>query len=355
MASNGVRGYLAGAAFALIALASPLASAQFSLFDSDVSITADPSRPSPGAQVRLVAESSFLNLTTAKITWTVDGKTVQDGVGEKEIVVTAPSAGKEMNVSVRVSALGESANGSLTLIPGTVDLLFDATSYTPPFYRGRALPSPGAVLRFVAVPHISSRSGPVAASELIYTWRQDGEVLGSISGRGRSSAIIGAPPLFGASDISVEVRTADGISGAEVSVRIPAIDPQVTLYLNHPLFGVEYYRAVRDRDVLSDLEATFSAVPYFIAAASPSDRSLRYDWSVNGTPLSASSSAANEITINAVGASGPATISLGLSSPQNFYLDARHSWTISFAGGNAGTNIPRSSVAPADAFHTNAN
>ena len=332
-----------------------IASAQFSLPTPDVSIIAEPSLPAPNSQLRLVAESSLLDLSRATITWTVDGKTTLSGVGEKETIITVGGAGVETKVSVTVSFLGESGSDSLSLIPGTVDLLFEGSGYTPPLYKGRALPSPGTTLRLVAIAHVSSRSGPVAADQLIYTWRQDGEVLGSISGRGRSSATVPAPSLFDTSDISVEVRTADGIAGARTSVRIPAIDPHVTLYVNHSLYGILYYRALRDRDALPDLEATISAVPYFVAASSPRDTLLRYEWSVNGTPLSASSSAANEITINAVGASGPATLSLRLTSSLNFFLDAQHSWTLSFAQRSMGNGTTLSPVAPVDAFHTKTN
>lgn len=339
---------------ALSLLSLPTAYAQFSLMGTDVRIVADPMLPAPHSDVHLTAESSLIDLTGASITWVVDGKTVESGVGEKEIVVVVAGSGEETRVSVRVTAVGESANASLSLIPASVDLLFDSTSYAPPFYRGRTLPSPGTALRLVAIPHVSSKSGAIAGSELTYTWRQDGEVLGSMSGRGKSSVTIPAPPLFGASDVSVEVRTTDGSYGARMSVRIPSIDPQITLYQNHPLSGIAYFRALRDRDATRDLEATLTAVPYFVAAFDAADPRLHYAWSINGRPLTASSSAANEITVNAAGAVGQALLSVALSSSFNYYLDSQHSWSILFA--QSGGTIPLASpLVPVDAFHTNAN
>ena len=353
--SNGVKHWLTGLSLALALFSAPIASAQYSLPIPDVSIIADPAVPAPNSEVHLTAESSFLDLSNADITWSVDGKTTLSGIGDKETSVSVGGAGVETRVSVRVSLLGESASASLSLIPGSVDLLFDATGYTPPFYKGRSLSSPGTSVRLVAIPHIISRGGPVAAGNLIYTWRQDGEVLGSLSGRGRSSTTVPGPSLFDTSVIQVTVNTADGSASAQASVRIPAIDPGLTLYVNHPLYGVEYYRAVRDRDALPDLEATLSIIPYFVAASSPKDTLLRYDWSVNGTPLAASSSTRNEVTVNAAGASGPATISLRLTSPLNFNLDAQHAWTISFAQRSAGANAIAPSQTPTDAFHTQTN
>lgn len=349
--SNGVKARIAGASFVIALFAAQTASAQLFLMGSDLRIVADPTYPAPGERVRLVAESSLLDLSSATIAWMVDGKVVAQGVGEKEIETTASGLGKATAISVHASESGSGMDASLSLIPGSVDLLFDATSYVPPFYRGRALPSPGSALRLVAVPHIYTNTGPVSADKLMYTWRQDGEVLGTLSGRGKSSATIPAPPLFGASDVSVEVRTEGGAYGAQRNVRIPAIDPQITLYQDHPLFGILYHRALRDRDSVADIETTFAAVPYFVAASSAGDSRLHYAWSVNGRPLTASSSASNKITVNAAGASGPALLSLALSSAFNYYLDAEHAWTISFAR-TSGVALPVGPATPADAFHS---
>lgn len=328
--------------------------AQLSLFGSDLRIVSDPTSPGPNTSVRLTAESALMNLTTADITWTVDGKVVLQGAGENELVVTLGNLGQEVIVRVDVSYLGENSHESISLIPGSVDLLFDADSYVPPFFKGRSLPSPGTMLRLVAVPHIAGRSGTIQARELIYTWRQDGETLGSISGKGKSSATIPAPPLFGASDVQVDVRTLDGTYGATASLRIPAIDPEITLYENHPLFGIKYYRALSDRDAIADFETTLAAIPYFVDAPDAAAGSLQYQWSVGGRPITASSSASNQITVNAAGVRGPALISVSLSSLSNFFIDSKHSWNISFAeqAGNFPLSPP---IIPSDVFHTKTN
>ncbi len=221
--------------------------------------------------------------------------------------------------------------------PSSVDLLFEADSYVPPFYRGRPLPSAGASMHFQAIAHFFSSTGVrIPDNQIVYTWRRDGIVEGSISGLGKSTAIMASPMLFGTDTISVDARSTDLSAYGSASITLESVDPGVTLYRNHPLFGMEYHDALGDETRIPDLEMTFAAVPYFSAARGADDPFLFYSWSVDGTPAPTNSNT-NEITINADKSSGRATISLGLTSPNNPFLSARNSWNLSFSLNNYGT------------------
>jgi hypothetical protein len=340
-------------AISMIALTTGVAYAQFGIpsIGNDISIVMNPSAPAPHQSVTLTAQSSALDLSSAAITWSLDSKTIAQGVGQTQVQLTSPELGSSMHVHVSAKLSSGSAATDLTLTSGSVDLLVDADSFVPPFYRGRALGSPGTTLRLQAIPHLVSPAGTtLAASELIYTWKQDGTVLGSISGLGKSSARMPAPPLYGASQISVDVRSASGSYGASASVRMPSIDPSLTLYVDHPLFGMEYFSALADRSSGADIETTFAAVPYFVPFASAADSRLTYAWTINGKLLAASSTASNELTVSAKGVSGPATLSLSLNSPADYYLDAHHSWNVTFQGASAFSPSP--SPSSGDAFHS---
>ena len=318
----------------------------------DLTISATPADPGPGDTVTLSVQSSLLDLSGADITWTSGGKTILEGVGATSAQVTMGPLGTPTSVSASASVAGQSANAAVMLVPESVDLLFDASSYAPPFYKGRTLPSPASSLRVQAIPHIITASGTAAPDTLTYTWAEDGSVLGSLSGRGRSSALLPPPPLFGSSVVSVEARTSDGAYSASASVRIPAIDPGITLYQDNPLFGIEFYNAVADRAAVADIETTFAAVPYFIAATSPDDPDLSYAWRVNGLPLASATSSSSEITLNAAGVSGPTTLSLGLTSSFDHYLSAQHSWTVSLGQRGGAFAAPLHAAASSnDAFH----
>jgi len=230
--------------------------------------------------------------------------------------------------------------------PSPVDLLYDADSYVPPFYRGRALPSAGTTLRLQAI----ARFG-VPDKEIIYTWRRNGAVESAVSGAGRSSIALPAPTLFGADVLSVDAQAADGSAYGSASITISSVDPQALLYQDHPLFGIEYYNALIDQNSIPDLEMTFAAVPYFAQASDPNDPRLAYAWSVNGAPVAATSSG-SEITINAGNSSGLAAISLILTSPSNFFLRGQGSWDVLFSRRGIGTPSAPGSASSGGIFHT---
>ncbi|HEY4527372.1 MAG TPA: hypothetical protein VJK53_06055 [Candidatus Paceibacterota bacterium] len=311
----------------------PYASAQFSIpgFEDQLTITATPSLPGPNEFVHFSVEGAIFSSQNADASWSVNGKEVvphEDG----SIDVQMGRAGEK---TVVIATVG-SQTLTHTIIPTTVDLIVEGGGYTPPFFKGRPLASPGTVLRVQAIPHFGSAGVTIANDQIMFTWRQNGTVVAS--GKNRATATLSAPPLFGADTILVEARSQDGAYAGSASVRLPGIDPAATLYVHHPLVGIKYYDAVEEGESVEDVETTFAAVPYFADARSPSDPGLIYEWSVNGRAVRADAERASEITINADSASGVAQLSLTLSSSVNFFLHAEQSWNLRFLG--TGSALP---------------
>ncbi len=217
-------------------------------------------------------------------------------------------------------------------VSAPVDLLFGSDSYIPPFYRGAPLPSPGSRVHFWAYAHfVDSRGAAIPESSITYTWRRNGQVEGSLSGVGKSSLALPSPTLFGTDTISVDAGAEDGAIYGSASLTISSVDPGVTLYQDHPLHGIEYYSALGSQTSIPDLEMTFAAVPYFVAARSSDDPQLHFAWSVNGVSVAATSTNANEITVNADNSNGLAAISLLITSPVNALLEAQSAWNFLFS------------------------
>ena len=318
----------------LVLLALPVfASAQFSIpgFEDHLTITAMPLVPGPNEFVHFFIEGSIFSSQNADASWSVHGKAVEQS-GDGGIDVQMGAAGEE---TVVVATVG-SQTLTRTIVPATVDILVEGEGYTPPFFKGRPLAPPGTTLRAQAIPHFGSIGASVANDKIMFTWRQNGAVVAS--GKGRATATLSAPPLFGADTISVEARSQDGAYAGSASVRLPGIDPVATLYVHHPLVGIKYYDAVLEGGSVEDVETTFTAVPYFADARNPSDPGLIYEWSVNGRAVPKDTESAGEITINADSASGVAQLSLTLSSSVNFFLHAEQSWNLRFLG--AGSAFP---------------
>ena len=311
--------------------------AQFDTSEGALSISPNPQYPLPNSTVQLTAESPLLDLANSDIEWTVNGAAAGSG---QSIKLTVGAPGSATNVSVSVSGQSGDDSAQLTLIPTSIDLLWEADSYTPPFYRGRAVPTSGSTIRLFAVPHFVASDGTVIASSGIdFTWKVNGGVDEAQSGIGESSALFPAAILYGTDVIEVDAQTPDGSLAGSASITIQTQAPQLVLYEDNPLFGLMYHQALGSSQNAPESETSFAAVPYFAEAASPNDASLAYQWSVNGSPVSTDPSDPSEITISA-SSSGEAQIQLSVSKPSDPFFSASGSWLVGFgeSAQNASSN-----------------
>lgn len=231
------------------------------------------------------------------------------------------------------------SNPSFTNVPNNIDLLIDSDSYTPPFYRGRALPSAGTQLRVQARTYFRRSDGSlVPPSSIVYTWRQNGEVVGSVSGLGKQTAILPSPTLYGTDTISVSAISSDRAFSGTALVRLSSVQPVLNLYQDHPLFGILYHQAMGAHTSIPDSEMTFAAVLYFAQSNGPSDPRLQYKWRVDDLAVPTSSAQASEITINADKSSGVAAIALSVAHSTNYFMNPRGTWSVSFKSLGQTTN-----------------
>lgn len=332
------KGALLLSIFLCSALLLPLAAyAQFELiFGTDLSIELSPEHPAPGERVHVKAQSSLIDLSTTALTWSAGGKTIASGVGVTDTEVLAGVLGSETRVRVSASENGlQFAAADAFIRPVEIDLLWQADSYVPPFYSGRAMPSAGTSLRMEAMPRFVRNGALLSAANLIYTWKRNGYVIAGASGRGKSRVTIESPALFGSDTISVEAKTSDERLIGVASARIDSQEPTLSLYQDHPVFGIAYHHALGRNDQIPETEATFSVIPYFADANDPDDARLRYEWSVNGVSLESDEDRPSTITINASGSTGEAQIELALTHVANLFLNSSGRWTIKLQSAGA--------------------
>jgi hypothetical protein len=254
--------------------------------------------------------------------------------------------GDPLTVSVQVvDPVWGSASNALTLAPLQLDILYDAPTYVPPFYRGRALPTGGGTVRLQALARFTQNGKLIPNSSIKFTWSKNGTVLGTLSGLGKSAVSIDAVSLYGANTISVKAVTADGELSANASVLIPDTSPSLVLYEDHPLFGIIYFNALPPQ-VFAPNEMTVAAVPYFVTATTLNDPVLRYEWLLNSASSISSSTKRNEITIAAD--KDVAQVHLEVTSSRNFFLSAASDWQFNF-GSSGGSSITKPGAS--DVFH----
>lgn len=324
----------------LALLAAPVSAQVYDIPGSQnsVLIRATPAYPTPNSTVRLSVASPLLDLSQSYIAWRINGEPLTEGEGATAISVQVAGPGETTEISASVILGEDTALATLDITPASVDILWEADGYTPPFYKGRTLPGVGAPLTFVAYPTFLKNSARIAEKDLVYTWRRGETVLGSQSGKGRTALSI-QDPLMGAEVISVEVRSSDGAMVAQSSVQLPEPSTITRLYHDHPLFGLMLHNAIAANAFTGETEATFQAIPFFAPTQNIHDGSLIFDWHVNQRSVPPDASKPSEITINAQGSDGIALITLDINHSNNFFFGTNAAWQITFASSDTGPGV----------------
>lgn len=158
----------------------------------------------------------------------------------------------------------------------TVDLLWQGDSYTPPFYKGRALWSKQSRITLVAIPH-----GLGNPANLNYKWTKTGTVLGNINGVGKNTMSFTDSILSRPQVIRVDIVDSDKKILATASTAIAPLSPSLVIYENNPLYGFMFNKEMSGVYDLKNKEVTFSAFPFFFSAYDRIDPVLSYEWRTN--------------------------------------------------------------------------
>lgn len=254
----------------------------FSANQNDLSIYSSPKHPKPNESVEIFIESYTTNLDQATMTWSINGKTERRGAGIKSVVVPAGPIGIKKSITVLVATKeGRVFEQSISINPSEVEILWESDTYTPPFYKGKALYSSDADLSLLAVP-ISKGTNP---ANLVYTWKKDGTLLPNLSGFGKQFITIKTQFQIDPVKMEVEVSSGDGSYSARGEIVIPPTQPKVLVYENRPLSGFRFDKAVGSQQGLIENEVSFVGIPYFFSAAKRNVENLFFSWTMNGASV----------------------------------------------------------------------
>ena len=259
----------------------PLVHAQ----SSSVTISSNPVKPGPHERVIVSLDSSTLDLDRSKISWYLDGELKLEGTGQTSVGVRTGDVGQEMRVSATiVTQGGQTITRSLVFRPLEVDLLWEAVTYTPPFYKGKSLNSSGALVSFTAMPHLIDGNGKtIPPEDIVYTWKQKGVVLGKASGYGKQSIVLESPTSdYDALQLTVVATSLNGRYSAETSVRVKISDPELLVYEEDPLEGVYYQNSFSGIEP-ADKDTVIARVePYYFSTDDVALGNLKYSWKIEG-------------------------------------------------------------------------
>jgi hypothetical protein len=177
--------------------------------------------------------------------------------------------------------LGNTSSG-ISNLSGDVDLIVEPSSYTPPFYSGRASFSNQGSAKVVAIPNINDNGSAVSANDLIFKWTRNDIVLGDSNGLGKNSLIVTGSVPIDSINIKVDISDKNGNLVTSKSVNLTPGNPKILFYENNALYGILFNKAVLgDYNLGNREELKITAEPFFFDSKTPTSQ-LSYEWSVNG-------------------------------------------------------------------------
>src|SRR6185503_4836997 len=230
---------------------------------SPVQYTVSPQDPKPGDKVLIEIAGVGTFLGDATIIWQQDGKTVQSGAGERTYSFSAGPLGSKTTVKVTINSSTEGIiTKTFTISPSNVEMLWEADTSIPPWFKGKALYTAGSALTVTAIPQVVSGGKALSTGELSFQWTINGTPVPQSSGLGRNSIAVKGDQLASSETADVDVLYG-GASVAHGSITIPASKPQALLYVHDPLRGTLFDAALQNSTSLASSEFTIEAVPFF--------------------------------------------------------------------------------------------
>jgi len=332
MISKKIYGYLL--ILTLLVITCPLIShGQSAITGNNLEMTMTPENPQPLQNVKINLQSFSYDLDRSKITWSVNGAVKRTEIGLKVFNLEAGKNGQKTIIKVSVvTPDNEVKEMEVFFIPSVVDIIYEAISYTPPFYKGKALNPSQGMVRVTAVPELIKADGAkVPAQNIVYSWKKDGMVEQSASGVGKNSfTFTGTIPVRD-SIIEVNASSLDGNIYASNQVKITNISPEIIFYENSLVYGVMMNKAIKDTVNMQTDEFSVVAVPYFFSTGYATSPDLTYNWSMNGQntdnqdPKNSFSSKIDKVS------SGVANIALKIINAGRFLQSANSDYNINFS------------------------
>ena len=296
----------------------------------DISVV--PETPQPGDDVTISAQSYGMDLNTQLITWKVNGVEQLKGIGQRRFTFRLGLAGARTIVLLTIrTASGFEISQSFEFSPVNVDVLWQANTYTPPFYKGKALYTPESNVTLVAMPNIISNSRRVETSNVVYTWKVNQEVQGSLSGFGRNTFSYDGPIFIRAAQIEAAAYAGENPAlKGKSGVTLNPENPLALLYEDNPLLGVLFNRELGSEYPLRNNEVRINAYPYFFSTTNK-NAMVNYAWGLNTSPLGDLPSTQNTLTLTRnTSDSGQSVVFLYIGNDSKILQEAAASLNITY-------------------------
>ena len=284
-----------------------------SSLSSELDIQLIPTYPTPFTTMFVELAMYTEDLDSAVIEWLVNDKSIQIGRGFKSFNFKTGGVGESTTVTIKITlSRGAEFSRSFSLTPTGVEMVWEADSYVPAFYKGKALHPRQGRLKVVAMPQFMKNGSLIDSKKLIYTWSDGFQKYPDQSGYGRNILVIDGHLLRSVEEISVLVREPETGLVAESFLDISTSDPEIVFYRNDPYYGYIFDQALGKIFDLEPQEIEVVAAPYFFTREG--SFGLEYSWRLNGSNAPELQNSRTAVFRKPEGESGRSIISLEIKN-----------------------------------------
>jgi hypothetical protein len=243
------------------------------------SVKYTPTNIREGELVKFYIISGDFDLSLSNITWTVNGKKADEGIGRINFETNAGKVGKSVVVKVNVKNDIFDENKEITITPNTTFILHEGVnSYVPPFYKGRALPNKEDFVRMAAISFQNSEIADFGIKKNNYKWSVNNEE--QKNDFTENQIIHKTQASFVDNSLNIKVRketlTGQKVSDSVTNILIQSPDPVIYKTDAKKLIKQEFKINEKGNDFYLFVE------PYFLSGESRYDKKFSYLWEIDG-------------------------------------------------------------------------
>ncbi|MBU1246674.1 hypothetical protein KJ973_00330 [Patescibacteria group bacterium] len=255
------------------------------VFAGVVDVSLSPQAPEPQETVRATLIGPLVDFDKSKIYWYINEKVQVSGIGEKTFSFIVGEVEEKTTLDIIIiTEQGRRFDLQKIIVPTSIDLLWEAQTYTPPFYRGKALPTEGSPIKVVAIPNTKDQK-----TKYTYSWGVNKLFpLVDSSGYNRTSFILSGAKEKYSQKVVVSVSSFDGSKNTKKIIKITSVEPAVILYeksikniLNSPFLG----QALSGAKEVNSKGLVIRAEPYFFSKTDLENNKLEYIWKINQSSI----------------------------------------------------------------------
>lgn len=249
-----------------------------SFFDFDLGLST--LSPLPFEEVKASIKNENFDVSRSDIVWILNGKTMSQGKNENSFSFKVGDLGSVYEITAVIfTPNGTKIEKTKTLYSADLDLLWQAETNTPYFYKGKALPAPMSKINFGAVPHFVFSGQKISKEKILFKWYVNEDFQTEGWGKDSFSFKTG---IFNGDELEIKVSASSekGTLNQSKIIAVSSVKPEISFYEYNDSGGAKYEKAIYDLEINSGENRKFIAEPFFVSKENFGK--INYSWDING-------------------------------------------------------------------------